>query len=71
MPDRTLKRSRNHCLEWGYTRKKHLVHSMRKALLNSLYGIAMERGQVDPEGEYSFKHMDLIKMIGLLFDARQ
>ena len=29
--------------EWGETDKKHLVHSMRKAMLNSLYGIAIER----------------------------
>lgn len=33
--------------EWGDTGKKHLVHSMRKAMLNSLYGIAMERNQID------------------------
>jgi len=33
--------------EWGETNKRHLVHSMRKAMLNSLYGIAIERGQVD------------------------
>lgn len=34
-------------LEWGETAKKHLIHSMRKAMLNSLYGIAVERGQID------------------------
>ena len=33
--------------EWGETNKKHLVHSMRKAMLNSLYGIAIDRGQID------------------------
>ncbi|MEM9649473.1 MAG: serine hydrolase [Bacteroidota bacterium] len=33
--------------EWGETNKKHLIHSMRKALLNSLYGIAIEREQID------------------------
>ncbi|MEM1407643.1 MAG: serine hydrolase [Bacteroidota bacterium] len=33
--------------EWGETDKKHLIHSMRKALLNSLYGIAIERGHID------------------------
>ncbi len=33
--------------EWGETGKKHLIHSMRKALLNSLYGIAIDNGQVD------------------------
>ena len=33
--------------EWGDTSQKHLIHSMRKALLNSLYGIAIKRGQID------------------------
>jgi CubicO group peptidase (beta-lactamase class C family) len=33
--------------EWGETSKKHLIHSMRKATLNSLYGIAIDRGQID------------------------
>ena len=33
--------------EWGETSKKRLIHSMRKALLNSLYGIAVENGQID------------------------
>lgn len=33
--------------EWGDIRKKILVHSMRKALLNSLYGIAVARRQID------------------------
>ncbi len=33
--------------EWETTSKKHLVHSIRKALLNSLYGIAIERKQID------------------------
>jgi len=33
--------------EWGETTKKHLVHSIRKALLNSLYGIAIGNGQID------------------------
>ncbi|MEM1338058.1 MAG: serine hydrolase [Bacteroidota bacterium] len=33
--------------EWGATSKKHLIHSMRKALLNSLYGIAIAKGQID------------------------
>lgn len=32
--------------EYGDIHKKILVHSMRKALLNSLYGIAIARGQV-------------------------
>lgn len=33
--------------EWGDIRKKLLLHSMRKCLLNSLYGIAEAEGQVD------------------------
>jgi CubicO group peptidase (beta-lactamase class C family) len=33
--------------EWGDIHKKILVHSMRKALLNSLYGIAVQRGDID------------------------
>jgi len=34
--------------EWGDIHKKLLVHSMRKALLNSLYGIAFKHGKIDP-----------------------
>lgn len=33
--------------EWGRVDKKHLIHSMRKAMLNSLYGIAISHGQID------------------------
>lgn len=33
--------------EWGNTSKKHLIHSIRKALLNSLIGIAVEQGKID------------------------
>lgn len=33
--------------EWGDIRKKILVHSMRKALLNSLYGVYQQRGTID------------------------
>ena len=33
--------------EWGDIRKKLLLHSMRKCLLNSLYGIAEAQGQVN------------------------
>ena len=33
--------------EWGETNKKHLIHSMRKAMLNSLYGIAISKHQID------------------------
>src|SRR5262249_32102332 len=32
--------------EWGDIHKKMLVHSMRKALLSSLVGIAVERGRL-------------------------
>lgn len=33
--------------EWGDIHKKHLVHSIRKGLLNSLYGIYVEKGVID------------------------
>lgn len=33
--------------EWGGIRKKLLVHSMRKALLSSLYGIYVEQGRIE------------------------
>ncbi|MCG8328866.1 MAG: beta-lactamase family protein [Chitinophagales bacterium] len=33
--------------QWGNTQKKHLVHSIRKALLNSLYGIYIANGTID------------------------
>jgi CubicO group peptidase (beta-lactamase class C family) len=33
--------------EWGETDRKHTVHSIRKALLNSLVGIAVEEGRID------------------------
>ncbi|MCZ8062634.1 serine hydrolase [Silanimonas sp.] len=33
--------------EWGDIRKKLLIHSMRKALLSSLYGIHESRGEID------------------------
>lgn len=33
--------------EWGDIHKKLLVHSMRKALLSSLYGIHVARGEID------------------------
>ncbi len=33
--------------EWGNTDKKLLVHSIRKALLNSLYGIYIDNGTID------------------------
>lgn len=33
--------------EWGETDKKHLIHSIRKSMLNSLFGIAIGNGQID------------------------
>lgn len=33
--------------EWGNTQKKHTVHSIRKALINSLYGIYVSNGTID------------------------
>jgi len=33
--------------EWGSTDKKHTIHSIRKAMLNSLYGIAIADGKID------------------------
>lgn len=33
--------------EWGDIYKKHLIHSVRKAMLNSLYGIYIEKGIID------------------------
>jgi hypothetical protein len=33
--------------DWGQTRNKHLIHSIRKCLLNSLYGIAVAEGIID------------------------
>jgi CubicO group peptidase (beta-lactamase class C family) len=32
---------------WGEVDRKYLVHSIRKSLLNSLYGIYVERGTID------------------------
>ncbi|MEL6821287.1 MAG: serine hydrolase [Calditrichota bacterium] len=33
--------------EWGDIYKKHLIHSIRKSMLNSLFGIYVERGVID------------------------
>jgi len=33
--------------EWGETQKKHTIHSIRKALLNSLFGIYVSNGTID------------------------
>lgn len=36
-------------LAWGEVMKKYPVHSIRKAFLNSLYGIHVERGDIDTD----------------------
>lgn len=33
--------------EWGDTKKKHTIHSIRKPLISALYGICVERGLID------------------------
>ncbi|WP_221930282.1 serine hydrolase domain-containing protein [Gracilimonas mengyeensis] len=33
--------------DWGASHQKHLIHSIRKTLLNSLYGIYVEKGVID------------------------
>ena len=33
--------------EWGDTNKKHVIHSIRKSLLNALYGIEVAKGKID------------------------
>ena len=33
--------------EWGETRKKHTIHSIRKPLINALYGIKVKEGVID------------------------
>ena len=33
--------------EWGDVHRKHTIHSIRKSLLNALYGIYVERGVID------------------------
>lgn len=44
--------------EWGDIRKKILVHSMRKALLSSLYGIYVERGIIDTQQSLAQLNID-------------
>lgn len=33
--------------EWGNTERRHTIHSIRKAILNSLYGIKVHEGVID------------------------
>ena len=54
--------------EWGDTRRVHLIHSMRKALLNSLYGIAVARGAIDTSATLAQLGID---DIGGLTDAER
>ncbi len=35
--------------EWGQVDRRYMCHSMRKSLLSALYGIAVDRGQIDIE----------------------
>lgn len=43
--------------QWGNTNEKLLVHSIRKALLNSLYGIYINNGTIDTT--WTLKDLDL------------
>ncbi|NQZ42994.1 MAG: serine hydrolase [Flavobacteriaceae bacterium] len=66
--------------EWGNTRKRHLIHSMRKAMLNSLYGIAIHKGQIDTsmtlkemkinDGPSKLSSLELNATIGDLLKSR-
>lgn len=53
--------------EWGEVDRKHLIHSMRKALLNSLYGIAIERRQIDTT--WTLREVDVNDIEPRLSDA--
>ena len=48
---------------WGNTNKKLLVHSIRKALLNSLYGIYIENGTIDTTKTIGQLKIDDINML--------
>jgi len=47
--------------DWGETKRKHVVHSIRKALLNSLYGIYISRGIIDTSLTLRALHIDDIE----------
>lgn len=51
----------NVIFDWGETKRKHTIHSIRKALLNSLYGIAIKRGQIDTTMTLRELHVDDIE----------
>ncbi len=44
--------------KWGNTEKKHLVHSIRKALLNALIGIEVDAGNISLEQTLDSLHVD-------------
>ncbi|MEM7292595.1 MAG: serine hydrolase domain-containing protein, partial [Pseudomonadota bacterium] len=43
--------------QWGETKRRFMCHSMRKSILSALYGIAVDRKQIDPE--------KTLKMLGI------
>lgn len=49
--------------EWGDIYKRHTIHSIRKALLNSLYGIYVDRGVIDTSATLSQLHIDDISSL--------
>lgn len=55
--------------EWGETSKKHLIHSMRKAMLNSLIGIAIEQGKIDTS--LTLRELDINDIEPKLSDSEQ
>jgi CubicO group peptidase (beta-lactamase class C family) len=48
-------------IEWGSSQKKHTVHSIRKALLNSLLGIYIANGTIDTTATLNSLGIDDIK----------
>lgn len=44
--------------EWGDIYEKHTIHSIRKALLNSLYGIYVDRGIIDTSATLAALEID-------------
>jgi CubicO group peptidase (beta-lactamase class C family) len=47
--------------EWGETDKRHLIHSLRKPLLNALYGIEVAKGTIDTNMTLRELNIDDIK----------
>lgn len=50
-------------LEWGSSQKKHTIHSIRKALLNSLLGIYITNGTIDTTETIASLNIDDIKSL--------